>query len=307
MINQDLVLDILERKVHGWNEEKHCEQYWNGNRIQEIQQFYHRRTGQILDLENAVTFNEKLQWLKAYWRNPLAKRCADKLQAKEILKEIGLAQLIIPTLGSWKYAEEVDFSALPDCFVVKTNHASGFNLIVQNKNTLDMSRFRRVFGEILQRHPYTLTYEWVYEEIRPIIYCEPLLEVVPDVPLDYKFYCFHGRVEYVHILTVVEGEDKADPECFFTDREYRPLNVEYGYKNKEQLPPRHPLFEKMVAYAQQLSKPFPHVRIDFMVSQGKIYFGEYTFFSGSGCDEFRPAEFDEIMGKKLVLPAKEKS
>lgn len=300
MQNEDLM--ELEKRAFGWDDEKHIKKYLSEDRAQNVMDFYFKRTGKVLNLEKPITYNEKLQWLKCFWRNSLPKMCADKLKAREIVKQMGFPELNIPLIGIWNDAHDINFEELPESFVLKTTHGSGFNLFVRNKSQLNINKVREVFNVLLRKHSYILNYEWVYEDIVPRIICEPILFVRDDEALDYKFFCFHGKAEYVHVLTATKKEnEKNEPYNTLVDRDFNIIPVVYGYDMPFDLPKKPSKFEHMLKYAEALSKPFPHVRIDLYLSKDRIFFGEYTFFTGSGCDEFEPEEFNCKMGALLDL------
>lgn len=263
-------------------------------------QFF-RQFGVELNLENPQTYNEKLQWLKLYWRDEMVSLCTDKYEVKNYLKARGMSRILIDTIASYENADNIDFCSLPDKYVAKATHASGYNLFVSDANVLDTSRAKIVFNKILQLPYYAAKLEWNYELIKPRIIIEPLLPINTDLPLDYKFYCFHGKVFFVEITTACEWIYNSEPIELIVDSNFNKLEFSYSFDNELVL--EKPVdFDYMVKIASVLSSPFPHVRVDLLNPQkGVVKFGEFTFFPSAGYGHFTPEVMDTIIGKELHL------
>jgi len=286
--------------------EKSLQKYLAQDRKELIKEYYKLRTGDDLNIDSPVTYNEKLQWLKYYWRNDLVYRCADKCEAHRVVAEMSCPEIVNSPLFTYKSASDIDFSVLPESFVLKATHSSGFNLFVQNKNKLDIERVKSVFEKILKIHYYAAKFEWCYEHIEPRITCENLFQQNTDAPLDYKFFCFHGEVKFVQILTANKWVSNKEPIELIVDKNFRRMDFMYGFPNSLNVS-KSDDFNKMVEYAERLSKPFPHVRIDlYNPKDGVIKFGEFTFFPGAGYDEFNPREYGITVGDWLDLNRVEK-
>lgn len=256
-----------------------------------------------LDLSCPVTYNEKLQWLKLYYRNPLLGRLVDKEEVKSYVRERIGDEAVIPTIGLWESPEEIDFESLPDQFVLKCTHDSGGTCICRDRDKLDEEKVKAFLGEHLKKNFYYLGREWPYRDVKPRIIAEPYLEDEDTKELrDYKFFCFDGKAR---IMFVASDRFLADEPYFdFFDTSFRHLDIVNGHPNAD-FPIKKPAsFEQMLQAAEKLSEGLPHARVDFYEVNGKMYFGEMTFYHFSGFVPFNPPEWDVTMGEWLTLPEK---
>lgn len=258
--------------------------------------------GKRLDLKNPQTFDEKLQWLKAYDHNPLYTGMADKYLAKEYIAEHAGEEYVIKTLGVWDTFDQIDFDTLPDKFVLKTTHDSGGICICTDKNTFDIEKAREKLQKRLKENYYLRNREWVYKDIKPRIIAEEYMEDAETKELrDYKFFCFNGKAHCLALITnrhSVTGEFGLD----YFDREYNHLNLtSLCHPHAAVMPekPRH--FEEMVELADKLSVGFPHIRIDFYEANDKIYVGEFTFYPMAGYEQLDPPEWEKEWGDLIDL------
>lgn len=255
-----------------------------------------------LDLENPITFNEKLQWLKLYDRNSKYTKMVDKYDVKEYIENAIGKEYIIPTLGVYNSFNEIDWEKLPKQFVIKCTHDSGGLVICKDKNSLDIKSSERLINKCLKNKFYYSGREWPYKNVKPRIIIEKYMatEEQPEL-IDYKFFCFNGRPE---LLYVSEGlSDHSTAKISFADMEYKLLEFyRKDFKPFKELPHKPENFEKMKELARKLSKDIPFVRVDFYEIEGKIYFGELTFYPGSGYIPFEPEEYDKVLGDMLELP-----
>lgn len=263
------------------------------------------RMGTRLDLEDPQTFNEKLQWLKLYNRKPEYTVMVDKYKVRDYVAQIIGVEYLIPLLGVWDDPEEIDFDALPRQFVLKCNHNSGLGMcICKDKDALDIPKVKRELKKGLRQDYYLTGREWPYKNVPRKIICEKYMSDGNTEGLtDYKFYCFGGEVTVVMLATNRFAEGKARFDYF--DREFHHLPFTWGMPNSETLPEKPEQFAQMVEIAQALAKGVPHLRVDLYLSQGRIYFGELTFFDGSGFDEIAPVEWDYRLGEWLKLEKKD--
>lgn len=299
LTNNDSLVRLEQKKYYLYRSA--YQRYCGENHINLLKEYFLERTGKKLNLDSPQTYNEKLQWLKLHWRDNLANQCVDKLSAKRIVSEMGYGEIVGPVLVVFNTANEIDFSLLPDSFVLKPTNSSGLNLFVTDKDSVDLPRTKKIFEEILKVHYDAVKLEWCYAGIVPKVICEPLMKPKPDRPLDYKFYCFHGEVKFVEILTARDWVFGHDPEELIVDRYYNRLDFSYSFANKLRVD-KSPDFDKMVCYAEKLAAPFPHVRIDlYNPEEGMIRFGEFTFFPSAGYGQFDPDEFDLRLGSYLDL------
>ena len=261
--------------------------------------------GKKLDLSDPRTFNEKLQWLKLHDRKPIYTTMVDKFTSKKYVADLIGEEYVVPALGGpWASFDEIDFDALPDRFVLKTNHDSGGVIVCRDKATLDKEKARAFFEKHLARNYYWSNREWPYKDVKPCIFAEEFMEDGKTGELrDYKFFCFNGEVKALFVAT---ERQKAGEEVKFDffDAEYRHLPLRQGHPNAKTPPEKPAYFEEMKRLASKLSQGFPQLRVDFYEANGKIYFGELTFFHFSGMVPFLPEEWDKTLGGWITLPEK---
>ena len=257
-----------------------------------------------INWKNPQTFNEKLQWLKIYNRNPLYTTLVDKYAVKKwVADKIG-EQYVIPTLGVWNSFDEIDFDKLPNQFVLKTTHDSGGVVICQDKKTFNKEAAREKLTKSLKRNFYYQGREWPYKNVPPRIIAEPYLEDTQTKELrDYKFFCFDGAVKLLYVASDRQNKQEETKFDFF-DINFNRLPFVNAHPNSQKAIERPRTFEKMKFLAAKLSETFSHIRVDFYEINGQIYFGELTFFHMSGFVPFDPPEWDKKIGDWLVLPRK---
>ena len=260
--------------------------------------------GKELNLDNPQTFNEKLQWLKLYNRKPEYTVMVDKYKVREYIAQMIGEEYLIPLLGVWDDPDEIDFDALPDQFVLKCNHNSGLEMcICKDKSELDISRVKAELRKGLKQDYYLTGREWPYKDVPRKIIAERYMEDASGELRDYKFYCFNGVMKFV-MINSDRNTDKPTRADYF-DCDFNWLDFTWGYSHAEVHPQKPEQFEKMVAIAERLSKGLPHIRVDLYDCNGKIYFGELTFFDGSGFDKIEPLEWDYKLGQMITLPTME--
>lgn len=267
-----------------------------------IRKMFYRKVGYQLDLECPKTYNEKMQWLKLYWHNPLMTDLVDKYAVKDyVVKHIG-EQFIIPTLGVWDDVNDIDWDFLPDQFVLKCTHDSGGLIICKDKSKLDKKAAKKKLKKCLSRNFYYSCFEWPYKNVKPRIIAEPYMSDSNSGDLnDYKFFCFDGEVRALYVATERNKKDTEVKFDFF-DKDFNHLPIRNGHPNSSFIIDKPSCFEEMKELASKLSKDFPHVRVDFYEIEGQIYFGEMTFFSNAGLVKFDPQEWDNVFGSWLNLP-----
>lgn len=267
--------------------------------ILEVQ--FETRVGYKLNLDNPKTYNEKIQWLKFYYHNPLMTKCADKVEVRNYIKETVGEQYLIPCLGIYDNPDEIDFDRLPNRFVLKVNWGCKQNIIVKDKSKLNITEAKTKLKNWLkpQSNHYYHFFEWQYKDIKPKIICEQF--VVGDKDLkDYKFHCTNGKFRR---LLVIGAKNEIKRFCNFYDKNLNLLNLKNGGAIKEDEKVNLKDFPKMVELAQKLAKPFPVVRVDFYEDINKnIYLGELTFTPGNGTDVFEPFDWDYKLGEDIILP-----
>lgn len=260
-------------------------------------------TGKRLNLKVPQTFNEKIQWLKLYDRNPEYVTMVDKFEAKKWASDIIGEEFVIPALGGpWKSFDEIDFDLLPDQFVLKTTHDCGGVLVCKDKESFDKENARNFLNSHLKRDYYIIHREWPYKNVEPRIFAEEYMSDLEDKEelTDYKFFCFDGVPKAMFIAT--DRASKTEETKFdFFDMDYNHLPFTQGHPNADKMPQKPKNFEKMKELAAILSKGIPHVRVDFYEVSGKIYIGEMTFSHFSGLVPFNPQEWDLKFGNWIHL------
>lgn len=271
---------------------------------QYLKLLYRVKMGKKLNLDNPQTFNEKLQWLKLYDRNPDYIRMVDKYEAKKYVADIIGKEYIIPTLGVWNNFDEIDFDMLPNQFVLKCTHDSGGIVICKDKKNFDKNIARNVIQHSLCRNYYLNTREWPYKNVKPRIIAEKYMEDVDTEDLkDYKFFAFNGIPQSLFIAT--ERQSKQEETKFdFYDMQFNHLDFINGHPNATYSLEKPKCFEEMKKLAAQLSEGIPQVRVDFYEVNGKVFFGELTLFHWSGLVPFIPEKWDDIFGSWIQLPYK---
>lgn len=255
-----------------------------------------------LNLKNPKTYNEKLQWLKLYDRNPLYTKLVDKYEAKKVVGEIIGEEYIIPTIGIYESFEEIDFDNLPYKFVLKCTHDSGGIVVCKDKSKLDIEHARHVLQRGLRKNYYHQNREWPYRNVHPRIIAEEYKEDSETSELrDYKFFCFDGEVKALFIASDRMNKNEETKFDFF-DENFNHLPFTNGHPNAAVLPKKPKSFDLMLKLAAKLSKGIPHVRVDFYEVDGKVYFGEMTFYHWSGIVPFNPEEWDYKFGSWINLP-----
>lgn len=263
---------------------------------------YKARMGKTLNLEDPKTFNEKLQWLKLYDRKPIYTTMVDKFEAKKYVASIIGEEYIIPTLGVWDSVDDIDFNALPNQFVLKCNHNSGLGMyICKEKSKMDIQKVKTELRRGLAQDYYLTGREWPYKNVKRKIIAEQYMEDSKTSELrDYKFFCFNGIVKALYIATERQKQGEEVKFDFF-DIYFKHLDLRQGHPNATICPKKPETFDKMKQLAEKLSKGFQQLRVDLYVVNGRIYFGEFTFFHLSGLIPFEPEEWDFKLGNLLDL------
>ena len=268
--------------------------------------------GYKLNLENPQTFNEKIQWLKLNYRTDLHTLCADKLAVRDYVKEKVGEKYLIPLVYFTDKIEELTLDKLPEYpVIIKTNHASGRVVIVRDKQTIDIKKERKILKRRLKQNYYTFSREWQYKDIKPKILIEKLLmDEHGDIPLDYKFHCFHGKVEVIQM----DIDRFTNYRRNIYDKQWNLLPFLWGVSelrlkkgkikpiNADKIIPRPETLEEMIILAEKLSSPFPYVRVDLYSVGTQVYAGEITFHNENGFGVIYPQEFDRMLGDKIKLP-----
>lgn len=263
-----------------------------------IKKKFKKEMGREVELENPINFNDKIQWLKLNWYDPLAIKCADKYEVRKFIQERIGNQILNELYGVYESVEEIDINKLPKSFVLKGTHGSGFNIICKDKSKINWRNELKKMNRWLKTNYYWQNREWVYKDIKPRIICEKYLEDENgQLPKDYKFFCFDGKPKFMYIASDRGKETKFD----FYNLNWDKILVSQYYPTSNYEIPKPKNLDQMLKYARILSKGFPHVRVDFYLNNNNIIFGELTFFHFSGTKKFQPEKYDKIFGSYIDL------
>lgn len=261
---------------------------------------YKYKTGKKLDLVHPVLFNEKLQWLKLYDRNPLYSQMVDKYEAKKYISETVGDKYVIPTIGIYNSFDEIDFNKLPKRFVMKCTHNSGGVIICEDKTNFNIEEARKKINKLLKRDHYLGGREWPYKNVKPRIIIEELLKNNDKSEvIEYNFFCFNGMPK---IVMTCHGDKRVKRYNDFYDMNFKKLNLKCNYDNSDIVDKKPSNYEEMKQISSKLSKNIPHLRVDLYLCNGKIYVGELTFFHWGGFGKFEPEEWNKKLGDMIDLP-----
>jgi len=270
-----------------------------------LRMLYGRRMHKKLNLNNPITFNEKLQWLKLYDRNFMYTHMVDKADVKDyVAGQIG-EKYIIPTLGVWDCFDDIDFDSLPNQFVLKCTHDSGGLVICRDKSKLDKEAVRKKIEKSLKRNYYFYGREWPYKNVKPRILAEEYMEddsacnskVKHNLNV-YKIFNFNGEPKIIQSIQ----DDKTKNETIdYFDVDWNLLDLKQNFPNSKEPLPRPLQLEEMLELAAILSKGLCFLRTDFYVVNQKVLFSELTFYSDSGTARFDPPQWDYKLGSWLDL------
>lgn len=266
-----------------------------------IKQMYRIKIGCEPDLKNPQTYTEKLQWLKLYDHRPEYTTMVDKYAVKSYVAEKIGTEYVIPLLGVWDRVEDIDFDKLPKQFVLKTTHDSGSIVICKDKDRLDIPATKKKLRRFLRRNYYGQNREWPYKNVPHRIIAEAYMEDPVQGELrDYKFFTFGGVPKVLYIAQGRGRSEETVADFFDMDFRHLPFTIDH---NTAPVPPQMPKnFELMKELAAKLSQGTPQLRVDFYEVDGKVYFGEMTFFHCSGMAPFHPQQWDDIFGQWVTLP-----
>ena len=261
---------------------------------------FRAETGYRLDLKRPRTYNEKLQWIKLYDRRPEYALYADKYKVREYIARTIGENYLVPMIGVYRKANEIPWTELPDRFVLKCNHASGTNVICQDKRELDVSATEKKLDTWLKKNAFWGGREWCYKDIEPCIICEAFIET-PDgnTPDDYKFMCFNGVPRLIQVHHDRYGDHTLDyytPEWKKSDLHRIDASTSAKVVEKPEK------LNEMLSIAEALSKDMYYARIDLYYVEGSIYFGEITLYPTSGFSTFTRYEDDLLLGSYIHLP-----
>ena len=263
---------------------------------------YYLKNERDLDIENPREFTEKIQWLKLFYYTEAYKDFADKYEVRKYVKDKVGDHVLNEIYGIYDYPEEIHPEELPNQFVLKCTHASGTNIVVKDKSSLNWEKAKKQLKKWLATNYYKKSRELIYKNIRPRVIAEKYLSELADGSLiDYKFYCFHGNPEYVLVKVNEGGTDK---KCYYTMdwQKVMPENITRNFLLTDIPKPAN--FDEMRDVAMKLSDGFIFVRVDLYSIKGKTLFGEMTFFPTGGIKRLAIERLNKEMGDRIQLPGR---
>ena len=264
---------------------------------------YKQVFGRSLDLKHPKAFSEKNQWLKLHDRKPIYSKLVDKYEVKPIIAKIIGDEYIINTLGVWDNYDDIDFDKLPNQFVLKCTHDSASITICLDKTKFDKNQHAWKYNDIYMKRDY-YHYEnkqWAYKGIKPRIIAEEYIQDDQyDSLSDYKLYCFNGVAQGVYVTI----NRFTNLSVSMYDMDWNLMPFEHIHPNQGEKIEKPKNLELMRELAEKVAKFIdnPFVRVDFYETNGKVYFGEITFYPEGGMGYFDPIEWDYMLGSWMKLP-----
>lgn len=270
-----------------------------------IKKEFYYKIGEKLDLNNPKTFNEKIQWLKLYDRNPEYIKMVDKYQAKLYVANVLGNQYVIPTLGVWERAEDIEWESLPNQFVLKVTHDSGGLVVCKDKRCLDKKAAIKKLNKSLKQNYYLMHREWPYKDVPKRIIAEKYMSDKSGKSLiDYKVHNFNGVPKMILVCSD-RFSDKGLCEDFY-DINWKKMNLTRpAYRTSDDKLACPQQLDSMLNLSRKLSEGYPFMRTDFYEIDGKLYFGEITLYPASGLSKYSSKEWDYTLGRWIELPEKE--
>lgn len=262
---------------------------------------YKAKTGKYLNLENPMSFNEKIQWMKLYDSTPLKTKLADKYSVRDYVAEKIGSQYLIPLIGKWKSFDEINFDELPNKFVLKTNHGSGWNAVIRDKSDVKAEILMQSFDGWLKTDFsfFDGNFEMHYSNINPQIIAEEYIEQVDEGLYDYKIHLFEGKATIIQVIGDRNFQAHSAKEAFFDTDWNRNDTMYHTYEQYEVSPPKPEKLSDMLQIAEKLADGFDYVRVDLYNISGVIYFGEMTFTPASGFGKWNSDEIEYEIGKLI--------
>ena len=260
---------------------------------------YYKHFKRFPNLRHPKTFVEKIQWLKLYDHNPLYTNLVDKYEVKNYITKTVGGEYVVPTIGIWDKAEDINFDNLPNKFVLKCTHDSGRVIICTDKSKINKEWVIREMKYSLRRNFYAITQEWPYKNVKRKIIAEEYLVDESGIELkDYKFFTFGGKVEFIQ----VDFGRFTNHRRNFYSKNWDLLNIQQNYPIDHSVDIAKPQrLEEMIAIAEKVANNLKHVRVDFYCTPNNVYIGELTFYHDSGFIEFYPPEINVLLGNKIIL------
>ena len=267
-----------------------------------IKILYKALTGETCHLKHPVTYNEKLQWLKLHDRKPEYARMVDKYEVRSYITKLLGEEYLFPCFGVFDSFDQINFDSLPDQFVLKCTHDSGSVEICKDKTTFDKEGARDRLSKAMKKNYYSTYREWPYKNVKPRIIAEKfMVDDSGDDLKDYKIMCFNGKAQIIETHENRFTEGKAHTQTFY-DRDWNKLDIiQEGLIPVSEKRVKPLQMDKMLSLSEKIAKDMYHARIDWYLINGTIYFGEITFYDGSGFEAFPNKEDDLFLGSLIKL------
>lgn len=264
-----------------------------------ISKYYKIKFGKLPNLENPLSFNEKLQWLKLNYRKPQFTTMVDKHKVKKYIANLIDEKHIVKEYGYYKTFESIDFCSLPNSFVVKTTHDSGCVCVVKDKTKVNLNEIKNKIANSLKNNYYYYCREWPYKDVEPGIIVEEFLDSNESVLPVYKFFCFNGEP---YIIQYIQNDKTIYETVDYYNLYWEKLNIKQNFPNSKEKKAAPPNLNEMIQLSRILAKNLPFVRVDFFVSNSRVYFSEFTFYTDAGFEPFVPDKWDILLGNMIQLP-----
>ena len=254
---------------------------------------YYVEIGEIPNLIKPLNYNEKINWLKMMDHNDKYFDLVDKYEVKDyVSKKIG-SRYVVPTLAIWNDVDDIKLDILPDKFVLKCTHDSGSVVICTNKSSFDIEDAKTRLNKSFRQNHYWWGREWAYKNVKPRIIAEQYIEDYDGNTVDYKIWCFHGKPKVIEVIY----DRFTEYKCQIFDINWNKINCVVGKEqDNSRIINKPECLNKLLELAEKLSCGFTFIRIDFYIINDKIYFGEMTFYPGSGIEKIEPEEFNIELG-----------
>ncbi len=264
--------------------------------------YYEYYTGKKMDIDHPIEFNQKLQWLKAYYKPSILTQLVDKYEVRTYVEEKVGSKYLNKLIGVYYNSREVDFDVLPNKFVLKGAHGYNFNLLVTDKTKLNRIKATFLLKKWMSKNQYYRGgLEWAYKNVVPKIIAEEFLEEEgKDSISDYKYFCFDGEPKFIQVdLDRKSGHVRSYVDLNWNKLAFTTIGIE-DYKGEVKIPKNKVEMENV---ARKLAADFPFVRVDLYNLNGRIIFGEMTFYPTDGRMDFAPDNYNKSIGDYLQIPA----
>lgn len=262
---------------------------------------YYIEFGSFPDLEKPKRLSEKIQWLKLHERTELRIEAADRMNVRQYVEEKAGKSCLIPLLGSWEKLTRERWEALPEAFVLKATHGSGFVNVIRSRSRASYDEIRTETERWLRTNYYRFGREWVYKNLKPALIAEELLlDQRSEVPADFKFFCFHGKVKLIQVDQDRFGRQRRT----LYNESFQKLDAALHHPAGEKPMEKPAQLDRAIELAETLAEPFSFIRVDLYLPGNELYFGELTNYPGNGFEKFDPERWDLHFGEMLSLERK---